>query len=153
VQAYLGPGHVCTIMGYTEYEPIAAAYRVPIVITGFEPVDLLQGILMAVRQLEAGRHEVENQYSRVPSRKGNLAAQALMLQVFEIADRKWRGVGRQADALLPDRLHGRTWAGNGELSRSAHAELLRDLFEPCRRRSGAPPVGDGARRQNDKMHI
>lgn len=93
VQAYLGPGHVCTIMGYAEYEPIAATYRVPIVITGFEPVDLLQGILMAVRQLEAGRHEVENQYSRVLSRKGNPAAQALIFQVFEIADRKWRGVG------------------------------------------------------------
>jgi len=93
VQAYLGPGHVCTIMGYTEYEPIAAAYRVPIVITGFEPVDLLQGILMAVRQLEAGRHEVENQYSRVLSRHGNRAAQALIFEVFEIADRKWRGVG------------------------------------------------------------
>ena len=93
VQAYLGPGHVCTIMGYAEYEPIAAAYRVPIVITGFEPVDLLQGILMAVRQLEAGRYEVENQYSRVLSRKGNEAAQALIFQVFEIADRKWRGVG------------------------------------------------------------
>jgi hydrogenase expression/formation protein HypD len=93
VQAYLGPGHVCTIMGYTEYEPIAAAYRVPIVITGFEPVDLLQGILMAVRQLEAGRYEVENQYSRVLSRKGNEAAQALIFQVFEIVDRKWRGVG------------------------------------------------------------
>ena len=93
VQAYLGPGHVCTIMGYAEYEPIAAAYRVPIVITGFEPVDLLQGILMAVRQLEAGRHEVENQYSRVLSRKGNEAAQALIFQVFEVVDRKWRGVG------------------------------------------------------------
>ena len=93
VQAYLGPGHVCTIMGYAEYEAIAAAYRVPIVITGFEPVDLLQGILLAVRQLEAGRHEVENQYRRVLSRPGNLSAQALIFQVFEIADRKWRGVG------------------------------------------------------------
>jgi len=93
VQAYLGPGHVCAVMGFEEYEPIAAAYRVPIVITGFEPVDLLQGILMAVRQLEAGRHEVENQYSRVLSREGNRSAQQLVFDVFEIGDRKWRGVG------------------------------------------------------------
>ncbi len=93
VQAFLGPGHVCTVMGYSEYEPIAAAYRVPIVITGFEPVDLLQGILMAVRQLEEARHEVENQYRRVLGREGNPAARALMFEVFEIVDRKWRGVG------------------------------------------------------------
>jgi len=93
VQAYLGPGHVCTVMGYTEYEPIAAAYRVPIVITGFEPVDLLEGILMVLRQLEAGRHEVENQYRRVLSREGNPAARRLIFEVFEVADRKWRGVG------------------------------------------------------------
>ncbi len=93
VQAYLGPGHVCAVMGYTEYEPIAARYGVPIVITGFEPVDLLQGILLAVRQLEAGRHEVENQYRRVLGREGNPAARQLMFEVFEVADRKWRGVG------------------------------------------------------------
>jgi len=93
VQAYLGPGHVCAVMGYTEYEPIAAAYKVPIVITGFEPVDLLQGTLMAVRQLEAGRYEVENQYRRVLDRAGNRPAQQLIFEVFEISDRKWRGVG------------------------------------------------------------
>jgi len=94
VQAFLGPGHVCTVMGYTEYEPIAAAYRVPIVISGFEPVDLLQGVLMCVRQLEAGRHEVENQYSRVLGREGNIAARKLIFDVFEVSDRNWRGVGR-----------------------------------------------------------
>jgi hydrogenase expression/formation protein HypD len=93
VQAYLGPGHVCTVMGYREYEPIAEAYGVPIVITGFEPVDLLHGILMTVRQLEAGRHEVENQYSRVLGRDGNPAARRLIFDVFEVVDRKWRGVG------------------------------------------------------------
>jgi hydrogenase expression/formation protein HypD len=93
VQAYLGPGHVCTVMGYREYEPIAAAYRVPIVVTGFEPVDLLHGILMAVRQLEAGRHEVENQYSRLLTREGNRPARDLIFEVFEVVDRKWRGVG------------------------------------------------------------
>ncbi len=93
VQAYLGPGHVCTVMGFAEYEPIAAAYRVPIVITGFEPLDLLQGILMAVHQLEAGRCEVENQYARVLNRQGNSAARRLIFEVFEVTDRKWRGVG------------------------------------------------------------
>ena len=91
VQAYLGPGHVCTVMGYSEYEPIAARYRVPIVVTGFEPVDLLHGILMAVRQLEAGRHEVENQYARVLGRDGNVAARELVYEVFEVVDRSWRG--------------------------------------------------------------
>jgi hydrogenase expression/formation protein HypD len=93
VQAYLGPGHVCAVMGYSEYEPIAARYGVPIVVTGFEPVDLLQGILLAVRQLESGRHEVENQYRRVLGREGNPAARQLVFEVFEVADRKWRGVG------------------------------------------------------------
>lgn len=93
VQGFLGPGHVCTIMGYREYEPISARYKVPIVITGFEPLDLLQGTLMTVRQLEAGRAEVENQYSRVLGREGNTSARKLVNSVFEIADRKWRGVG------------------------------------------------------------
>ena len=74
VQAFLGPGHVCAVMGYREYEALCARYRVPIVITGFEPVDLLEGILMAVRQLEAGRAEVENQYARAVSHDGNRAA-------------------------------------------------------------------------------
>ena len=93
VQAFLGPGHVCAIMGYREYEPIAQDYRVPIVITGFEPLDLLQGTLMAVRQLEAGAATVENQYSRVLGREGNLAARQLVNSVFEVSDRQWRGVG------------------------------------------------------------
>jgi hydrogenase expression/formation protein HypD len=93
VQGFLGPGHVCTIMGYREYEPISERYRVPIVITGFEPLDLLQGTLMTVQQLEAGRAEVENQYSRVLGREGNVAARKLVNSVFEVADRKWRGVG------------------------------------------------------------
>ena len=93
VQAFLGPGHVCTVMGYAEYEAIAAAYRVPIVVTGFEALDLLQGILMAVRQLETNRHEVENQYRRVLGREGNPQARRLIFEVFEVVDRKWRGVG------------------------------------------------------------
>jgi hydrogenase expression/formation protein HypD len=93
VQGFLGPGHVCAIMGYREYEPISARFKVPIVITGFEPLDILQGTLMTVRQLEAGRAEVENQYSRILNREGNKPAQKLVFNVFEIADRKWRGVG------------------------------------------------------------
>lgn len=93
VQGFLGPGHVCAIMGYREYEPISARFKVPIVITGFEPLDILQGTLMTVRQLESSQAEVENQYSRVLNREGNKPAQKLIFQVFEIADRKWRGVG------------------------------------------------------------
>jgi hydrogenase expression/formation protein HypD len=93
VQGFLGPGHVCTIMGYREYEPVSARYKVPIVITGFEPLDLLQGTLMVVRRLEAGTAVVENQYSRVLDREGNVAARKLVNSVFEVADRKWRGVG------------------------------------------------------------
>jgi hydrogenase expression/formation protein HypD len=93
VQGFLGPGHVCVVMGYTEYEPLADQYRVPIVVTGFEPLDLLQGTLMAVRQLEQGRGEVENQYGRVLSREGNPAARKTVFQVFEVSDRSWRGIG------------------------------------------------------------
>ncbi len=93
VQGFLGPGHVCTVMGFTEYEPIARHYRVPIVITGFEPVDLLEGVLLTVRQLEAGEARVENQYGRTVCRSGNLESKKLMDEVFEICDRKWRGVG------------------------------------------------------------
>ncbi len=93
VQAFLAAGHVCTVMGWTEYEPIAARYRVPIVVTGFEPLDILEGVLMAVRQLEEGRHEVENQYARSVHRDGNQPAQELVSRVFRLVDRKWRGIG------------------------------------------------------------
>ena len=93
VQGFLGPGHVCAVMGCREYEPIAARFRVPIVITGFEPIDLLEGTLQAVRQLETGKAEVENQYSRIVSRDGNKVAKQLVEKVFEVCDRKWRGVG------------------------------------------------------------
>jgi hydrogenase expression/formation protein HypD len=93
VQGFLGPGHVCTVMGYREYEPIAERFKVPIVITGFEPLDILEGVLMTVRQLEAGTCEVQNQYPRVVQREGNRVAQNLVSEVFEVCDRKWRGVG------------------------------------------------------------
>ena len=85
VQGFLGPGHVCTVMGYTEYEPIVRQFQVPIVITGFEPLDMLEGVLRTVQQLEAGRAEVENQYSRVVQREGNCASMKLMDEVFEVS--------------------------------------------------------------------
>lgn len=93
VQAFLGPGHVCAIAGWTEYEPIVERYRVPVVITGFEPIDILQGVLMAVRQLEQGRAELENAYARAVRREGNPQAQEIINRVFRICDRAWRGIG------------------------------------------------------------
>lgn len=93
VQAFLGPGHVCAVMGTEEYEPIAARYRTPIVVTGFEPVDLLEGVRRAVRQLEEGRGEVENGYSRAVDLEGNPPARRMVSWVFEVADRSWRGIG------------------------------------------------------------
>jgi hydrogenase expression/formation protein HypD len=105
VQAYLAAGHVCTVMGYTEYEPIAVKYHVPIVVTGFEPLDILQGVLMAVKQLEEGRAEVENQYARSVRREGNRHAQQIVREVFRIVPRKWRGIGeiRQSGLGLTDK--------------------------------------------------
>jgi hydrogenase expression/formation protein HypD len=93
VRGFLAAGHVCAVMGYTEYEPIARKYGVPIVVTGFEPLDILQGIYMTIRQLEEGRAEVENQYARAVHREGNRAAMELIREVFEVVPRKWRGVG------------------------------------------------------------
>lgn len=93
VQGFLAAGHVCTVMGYWEYLPIAKEFSVPIVVTGFEPVDILEGILMTVRQLEQGRAEVENAYPRVVTYQGNTHAQGVIRQVFTVCDRKWRGIG------------------------------------------------------------
>ncbi|MHB9863594.1 hydrogenase formation protein HypD [Streptomyces sp. YIM S03343] len=93
VQGFLAAGHVCAVMGWTEYEPLAARYKVPIVVTGFEPLDLLEGILMTVRQLEDGRHEVENQYARAVVRSGNTPAQDTISRVFTVSERTWRGIG------------------------------------------------------------
>ncbi len=94
VQGYLAAGHVCTVMGWEEYEPIAEKYKVPIVPTGFEPVDVLEGILMVVQQLEQGRYDVENQYLRSVQREGNRSAQDLISEVYTVTDRKWRGIGK-----------------------------------------------------------
>ena len=93
VQGFLLAGHVCSVMGYWEYPPLAAKYKVPLVVTGFEPLDLLDGIRRAVIQLEAGRHEVENAYERIVTFEGNQAAQKLLAEVFEVTDRAWRGIG------------------------------------------------------------
>lgn len=100
VQGFLAAGHVCTVMGYQEYEPISKKYKVPIVVTGFEPLDLLQGIYMCVSQLEAGRYEVENQYARSVRQEGNVPAQQLVAKVFRVVHRKWRGIGEIAQSGL-----------------------------------------------------
>jgi hydrogenase expression/formation protein HypD len=93
VQGFLAAGHVCAVMGYWEYPEIAEQYRVPIVVTGFEPVDILQGILLTVRQLERSQYQVENAYARIVSYEGNRPAQGVINRVFTECDRKWRGIG------------------------------------------------------------
>jgi len=93
VQGYLAAGHVCAIMGWNEYEPIAKKYNVPIVPTGFEPLDILNGILAVVTQLEKNEALVENQYARAVKREGNIPAQNIVNEVFEVYDQKWRGIG------------------------------------------------------------
>lgn len=93
VQGFLGAGHVCSVMGYAEYEPIVEQFRIPIVVTGFEPLDLLEGIYQCVRMLETSQYGVANQYSRAVRREGNSAAIQLLSEVFEVTDRKWRGIG------------------------------------------------------------
>lgn len=93
IDAFLAAGHVCAVMGYWEYEPLSKKYDIPIIVTGFEPLDLALGINLAVQQLETGIHQVENAYKRVVNREGNTAAQHLISQVFSVVDRKWRGIG------------------------------------------------------------
>lgn len=100
VQGFLAAGHVCTVMGYEEYLPIVNKYKVPIVVTGFEPLDILQGIYMCINQLEENRSELENQYSRSVSPKGNLSAQNMLKEVFKVVNRKWRGIGEISSSGL-----------------------------------------------------
>ncbi|MEQ6342024.1 MAG: hydrogenase formation protein HypD [Gammaproteobacteria bacterium] len=100
VQGFLAAGHVCTVMGYTEYEPLAQRYRTPIIVTGFEPLDILHGIYLCVKQLEEGRASVENQYARAVRREGSGEAQQLITEVFEVTPRQWRGLGAIADSGL-----------------------------------------------------
>ncbi|MFN8373054.1 MAG: hydrogenase formation protein HypD [Anaerolineae bacterium] len=98
VQAFLAAGHVCSVMGYWQYEPLAEKYHVPIVVTGFEPLDILEGIRCAVLQLESGSARVENAYARAVNREGNISAQRILEQVFEVGERKWRGIGNIPDS-------------------------------------------------------
>jgi hydrogenase expression/formation protein HypD len=141
VQAFLGPGHVCAVMGTREYESLSDRYGVPIVITGFEPVDLLEGILVAVRRLEAGQAGVENPYSRSVPREGNPAARQIMSEVFEVADRKWRGIGtipksgyrishayRAHDA---EKIFEVEDISTREVSACISGQVLRGLKKPC----------------------
>lgn len=100
IEAFLAAGHVCTVTGYAAYHRIARDFKLPIVVTGFEPVDILQGIWLCLRQLDTGRAEVENQYARVVRETGNAAAQAIMEQVFEVRSRHWRGIGELAASGL-----------------------------------------------------
>jgi hydrogenase expression/formation protein HypD len=98
VQGFIAPGHVCTVQGYREYEGLSRDFRVPIVVGGFEPLDLLEAICMLVLQLEGDRAELENQYVRSVNREGNLQAQRIVADVFEVSDRKWRGIGEIGDS-------------------------------------------------------
>ncbi len=100
VQGFLAAGHVCTVMGFNEYFPISQKYHVPVVVTGFEPLDILQGIYMCVKQLEEGRAEVENQYARAVKQEGNIKAQEIINKVFKVGTRKWRGIGEIPDSGL-----------------------------------------------------
>ena len=98
VQGFIAPGHVCTVMGFREYEDLVNEFHVPIVVGGFEPLDLLEAIFMLVAQLEERRAEIENQYARSVNYDGNLTAQAVMREVFEVSDRNWRGIGAIAES-------------------------------------------------------
>ncbi|ACK69711.1 hydrogenase expression/formation protein HypD [Gloeothece citriformis PCC 7424] len=100
VQGFLAAGHVCTVTGYQDYEPIALKYQIPIIVTGFEPIDILQGIYLCVKQLESGQAYCENQYTRSVQQKGNLTAQQLLQEVFEVVPRQWRGIGEISQSGL-----------------------------------------------------
>jgi hydrogenase expression/formation protein HypD len=127
VGAFLGPGHVCAVMGWREYEAIAAHYRVPIVITGFEPLDLLNGVLLAVQQLERGSFAVENQYARAVVREGNRKARDTIFRVFDVCDRSWRGLG-----IIPK--------SGLRLSREFHSFDAERIFEVASVRATEPQV-------------
>lgn len=140
VQGFLGPGHVCAVMGLREYEALAQRHRVPIVVAGFEPIDLLDGILRTVRQLEQGRAEVENQYGRVVTAEGNRPGRRLIDEVFEVVDRKWRGVGtipksgyglrREYRAFDAERLFEVEAIQTNESSLCISGQILRGLKKP-----------------------
>ncbi|BCB91899.1 hydrogenase formation protein HypD [Phytohabitans suffuscus] len=140
VQAFLAAGHVCSVMGTAEYPPLASRYRVPIVVTGFEPLDILEGIRRTVLQLEAGRYEVENAYPRAVRDEGNVPAREMLLDVFEVTDRTWRGIGeiprsgwRLSDRYAEfdaERRFAVTGIHTGESPLCRSGEVLRGLIKP-----------------------
>jgi hydrogenase expression/formation protein HypD len=131
VQGFLGAGHVCSIMGYHEYLPLSAQHKIPIVITGFEPVDSLHGLYLCIKQLEEHRYQVENEYNRVVKEQGNQPAQQLISQVFNVVDRSWRGLGEIAASGLALKAEYDNW--NAE-QRFAVAAI--NTHEPVACRSG-----------------
>lgn len=149
VQGFIAPGHVCTVMGYRAYEELAARYRVPFVVGGFEPLDLLEAISMLVAQLEEGRCEVENQYARSVTRDGNIPAQRLIEQVFEETGRKWRGIGEiprsgwrlrpEFDRWNAEKVFGLEDADVPEPPHCISAEVLQGLKKPF----DCPVFGEG----------
>ena len=140
VQGFLAAGHVCTIMGYNEYIPISSQYHIPIVVTGFEPVDILQGIYCCIKQLEEGRYEVENEYRRVVKQAGNQSAQRIMHKVFDVVNRNWRGLGEISDSGLALRSEFDQWNAEQRFAVSAvktrepescrSGEILQGLLKP-----------------------
>ncbi len=149
ISGFLAPGHVCTIVGYKEYEILVRQYRVPIVVTGFEPSDILQGIAMCVRQLEEGKAEVENQYTRAVNKFGNRAAQEMISEVFEVGHRIWRGLGSIQESGL--RLRERYRAFDAELRFQLKPELEEEksacisglILQGIRKPSECPEFGKG----------
>jgi hydrogenase expression/formation protein HypD len=140
VQGFIAPGHVCTVMGYREYEQLSTDFHVPIVVGGFEPVDILEAILMLVTQLEAGEARVENEYVRSVSSAGNVAAQKLMQEVFKVANQKWRGIGEilmsglklseEYAAFDADRIFGTDQISREEPKECISALVLQGLKKP-----------------------
>ena len=140
VQGFLAAGHVCTVMGTEQYEPLATRYKVPIVVTGFEPVDVLQGLYLCIKQLEEGRAEVENQYERSVRQTGNHAAQALVAKVFEVTTQMWRGIGAIPMSGLSLQSEYRPWDASAQFGLAAFTdapvhgcisgEILRGLKKP-----------------------
>ena len=157
VQGFLAAGHVCTVMGYTEYEPIAAKYRVPIVVTGFEPLDLLHGVYLCVKQLEEGRAEVENQYARAVQRQGNTHAQDLVRQVFRVVPRKWRGVGEipQSGLALQERFSlfdAEMRFGVADLAEEEPTECISGLIlQGSKKPHECPAFGDSLHARNIRL--
>ncbi len=154
IDAFLAAGHVCTVMGMEEYYPVAEKYKTPIVVTGFEPVDLLQGILMAVKQLEASEYKVENQYSRAVSREGNRLAQDALQKVFEVSDRSWRGLGNIPSSGFEvadeyKQYNARVKFGFGEITDKENKECISgDIMKGLKKPYDCPHFGKGCTPEN-----